>query len=116
MEAVRRGPTTRAVQIALGMAVLGAALILCGLFGVVISVIGLLLIVAGTVLSAPAAPSPGQPGRGWWPMLAAGAALSLLGALVSIASDTIGGLIAVAGGVAVVVGAALGFPLEDREN
>jgi hypothetical protein len=115
MEGGRHGPTPRAVQIALGVAVLGAALILSGLFGTAIEVAGLVLIVAGTILSAPAAPPPGKPGRGWWSMIAVGAALSLLGALLSIATDTIGGLIAAIGGVLVIVGASLGFPLEGRD-
>jgi hypothetical protein len=110
--AARTGPTPRAVQIALGVAVLGAAAILSGLFGTAIEILGLLMIVAGAVLSSPAAPRPGEPGRGWWPMLAAGAALSILGALLSIVAGTIGGLLAAIGGALVIVGASLGFPLE----
>jgi hypothetical protein len=88
--------------------------ILLRLFGTVAAVIGLVAIVAGTVLSAPYAPPPSEPGRGWWTMLAAGAAISIAGALVAIAAETPGGLLAVLGGVLVAIAVALGFPLSER--
>jgi hypothetical protein len=101
----------RSLQIVLVAAAIGAVIILLGVFGVVASVIGLVMIVGGTVLSAPSAPPAGQPGRGWWTMLAAGAGISLLGALVALIADTPGGLLAAVGGVLVVVAVTLGFPL-----
>jgi hypothetical protein len=42
--------------------------------------------------------------------LASGAALSALGAVVAIGNDTAGGALALLGGVAVLVAAALGWP------
>jgi hypothetical protein len=101
----------RSLQIQLGVAAIGAVIILLGLFGTIASLIGLIMVVAGTVLSAPSAPPPGQPGRGWWTMLATGAGASVAGALISLVADTLGGLIAAIGGVLVVIAVALGFPL-----
>jgi hypothetical protein len=42
--------------------------------------------------------------------MASGAALAVIGALLSLATDSVGGLIALIGGVAVLAGAAFGFP------
>jgi hypothetical protein len=78
------------------------------LFGAVASIIGLVLIGAGTVLSAPS----GE-GDGWWTMLAGGALLSIIAALTALLDGTVGGLLAVIGGALVLIGAALGFPLTD---
>jgi hypothetical protein len=103
--------SVRRLQAILLAAGIGAVLILLGLFGTAASVIGLALIVVGTVLSAPAAPSGGEAGRGWWHMLAAGAGISLVAALVALAAETLGGLLAVVGGTLVMVGVTLGFPL-----
>ena len=96
----------RGLQISLALAGAGALLVLLGLFGTVAGVVGLGLMVAGTVLSAPYAPE-----RGWWGMLATGAAISVAAALIQIPLDTLGGLLAVLGGVLVLVAAALGLPL-----
>jgi hypothetical protein len=73
------------------------------------AVVALGVIVLGTLLAAPA--GRGQ-GGGWWTLLAIGAALSVAGALLALLSDTVGGLVTLLGGVAVVSGAAMGFPLD----
>jgi len=87
--------------------------ILLQLFGTIAGVIGLVAILAGTVLSAPYAPERAEPGRGWWTMLAIGAVISVVGAPLSLLAETAGGLVAVLGGVLVAIAVALGFPLED---
>lgn len=99
----------RSLQLALAAAAVGALLILLSLFGVLFSVIGLILIVLGTVAAAPAAR-----GAGWWRMLAIGASISVVAALVQLANDTLGGLIAVVGGILVLIGVALGYPLKNE--
>ena len=88
--------------------------ILLGLFGTVAAVIGLVAIVAGTVLSAPYAPPPSTPGRGWWTLLATGALISIAAAPLALVAETPGGLLAVLGGVLVAIAVALGFPLAER--
>lgn len=93
------------------LAAVGALVILLGLFGTVAAVIGLVAIVAGTVLSAPYAPPPSEPGRGWWTLLAAGAVISIAAAPLALVAETPGGLLAVLGGVLVAIAVALGFPL-----
>jgi len=49
-------------------------------------------------------------GSGWWDLLAAGTALSIVGALLAQAAATAGGVIAIAGAALVLVGATIGFP------
>jgi hypothetical protein len=98
----------RILQAALLAAGIGAVVVLVGLLGDVAALIGLAAILLGTVVAAPAGRGKGG---GWWSLLAIGAVLSVLGALVSIASESVGGLIALIGGVLVVAGAAIGFPL-----
>jgi hypothetical protein len=99
----------RITQVALLVAAAGAIVILVGLLGTVASLVGLGAIALGTLLTAPAGRGRGG---GWWTLLATGAVLSGLGALLSLASDGVGGLVALLGGIAVVAGAAMGFPLE----
>jgi hypothetical protein len=88
--------------------------ILLRLFGTVVDVIGLVAIVAGTVLSAPYAPDRAAPGRGWWTMLAAGALISIAAAPLALLAETAGGLLAVLGGVLVAIAVALAFPLGEK--
>ena len=99
--------SVRFVQVALILAAAGAVMILLGILGTPADLIGLAAILLGTVLSAPAGRAPGS---GWWSLLAAGAALSVLGALLALASEGVGGLVALIGGVAVLAGSAFGFP------
>lgn len=104
----------RALRLSLFLAVAGALVILLRLFGDIASFAGVIAIIVGAVLSAPYAPPPGAPGRGWWTMLAAGAAITTLAGAVSLAAETVGGLLAVLGCVLVAIAAALGFPMPER--
>lgn len=101
----------RITQGALLLAAAGAIVILLGLLGETAAVAGVVAVIVGTVLAAPAGRGPRG---GWWSLMAAGAVLSLAGALLSIAAAGAGGLLALIGGVAVVAGAAMGFPLGER--
>ncbi len=103
----------RVLRLSLLLAAAGAVVILLRLFGDTASFAGVLAIIAGTVLSAPYAPPPDAPGRGWWTMLAIGASITAVGALFTIVSDTIGGLLAVLGCVLVAIAVALAFPAKD---
>ena len=85
----------------------GAIVVMLSPLGTVGDIAGLLAIVAGTVAAAPAARAGTA---SWWSLLASGAALSILGAVMSLASDAVGGLLALLGGAAVLVAVALGFP------
>lgn len=101
----------RVTQIALLLAAAGAVLIMLGLLGTAANLAGLAGVIVGTVLAAPAGRGPGG---GWWTLMGAGAALSVAGAVLSLATESVGGLIALIGGVAVVAGAAIGYPLRGR--
>jgi hypothetical protein len=106
----------RVLQLSLLLAAAGALVILLRLFGDVASFAGLVAIVAGTVLSAPYAPPPEAPGRGWWTMLASGAAIILVAAALTLVTETAGGLLAVLGCVLVAIAVALGFPASERRQ
>ncbi len=97
----------RVTQLSLLLAGAGAVAIMVGLFGAGVEIAGLLAITLGTVLAAPAGRGPEG---GWWSILATGAVLSLAAPLAGLGSDALGGLLALAGGVCVLTGAALGFP------
>lgn len=113
MEASPQDPGRRVTQLALLLAAAGAiAVILVGLVGEIAAICGLAAIFLGVVLAAPAGRGPRG---GWWNMLAAGAILSAIGAVVALASEGVGGLLALLGGGAVLLGAAIGFPA-DREG
>ena len=51
-----------------------------------------------------------RPGSGWWDVMAAGVALSIVGALLAQVADTPGGITAIIGAVLVLVGVTIGFP------
>jgi hypothetical protein len=104
----------RALRLSLLLAVAGALVILLRLFGDVASFAGVAAIIVGVVLSAPYAPPPEAPGRGWWTMLATGAGITILAAVVSLVTETVGGLLAALGCVLVAVAVALAFPLPER--
>jgi hypothetical protein len=106
--------STRTLQLSLLLAAAGALVVLLRLFGDVASFAGVAAMIAGTVLSAPYAPPPEEPGRGWWTMLAAGTAITTVAGALSLLSDTVGGLLAVLGCVLVTIAVALGFPLPRR--
>ena len=99
--------SARLLQASLLVAGVGAVVILLGVFGTAVDVAALGAIVLGTILTAPAGRSTGGD---WWPLLAVGMILSVLGALLALATDSVGGLVALLGGILVVTGAAFGFP------
>lgn len=101
----------RVTQFALLIAPAGAIVIMAGVLGAAAGIGGLVAIALGTILAAPAGRGPEG---GWWSLLATGALLSLAGALVSIASDGLGGLLALIGGVCVLAACAVGFPTGPR--
>jgi hypothetical protein len=105
----------RALQLSLLLAAVGALFILLRPFGEGASFVGLVAIVAGTVFSAPYAPSPSAPGRGWWTMLATGGGTTIVAAALTLIAETAGGLLAVVGCVLVVIAVALGFPMRVGE-
>jgi hypothetical protein len=99
--------STKLIQFALVLSGAGAVVILLGVLGTGADIAGLAAIVVGTVLTAPAAR---REGNGWWSLLAVGMVLSVLGALLALATDSVGGLVALLGGIVVITGAAFGFP------
>lgn len=103
--------TTRALQVLLVIAAVAALIILIGFFPGFPSVIALIVMVVVTLVTAPATRSRGG---GWWILLAIGTGLSVGGALLAQVANTLGGLLAVIGGVVVVIAAAVGFPAEDQ--
>ena len=100
--------TARTIRVALGLAGLGAIVVMLSPFGTAGDVIGLVAVVLGTDLAAPAAR---EPRGGWWGLLASGAVISALGAIIALANDTAGGALALIGGAAVLVAVALGWPV-----
>jgi hypothetical protein len=106
----------RVLQLSLLLAAAGALVILLRLFGETASFAGLVAMIAGTVLSAPYAPPPEQPGRGWWTLLAVGTAITLVAAGLSLLTETAGGLLAVVGCVLVAIAVALGFPAKEKAS
>lgn len=102
----------RALQLVLFAAALAAGAILVSLFGDAVQLVCLGVIVVATILTAP---MRGLEGGGWWSLLAVGALASVAGAALAELTETVGGLVAVLGGALVVVGAAIGFPLQDYE-
>ena len=77
-----------------------------------------LVALAGIIVAAaltPAARDGETPGEGaWWSMLMLGAVICLIGVPVEIGLEGVGGLLTLAGGVLVVLGATLGFPVRTR--
>jgi hypothetical protein len=101
------GVSVRLVQAALLVAAVAAVEILLGLLGTAADVIALGAIVLAMVVTAPAGRGAGG---GWWSLLAAGAVLSVLGALLALVTGPVGGIVALLGAVAVLTAAAFGFP------
>lgn len=104
------GLSRAGLRAALLVAALAALIVLAGLFGDTVRYACVGIIVLATLVCAG---ERRRQGGGWWALLGAGAALSLLGAGIAELSETIGGLIAVVGGALVVIGATVGFPAGD---
>jgi hypothetical protein len=100
----------RGLQVALLAAALAALAILVSLFGDPVRVGCLAVIAVATIVTAP---QRRLRGGGWWSLLAAGALASVAGFGLAELTETVGGLVAVVGGVLVVVAATIGFPLSE---
>ena len=98
-----------ALRVALVVAGIGALIVVLGIFGAGVRIACLVLIALATLIALPLRP---RDGGGWWWILAGGAAVSIAGAIIAQPSPTLGGLIALLGGIAVIIGAAVGFPTQ----
>ena len=98
------------MRIALTAAALAALVVVLDIFSTGFRIACLGVIVAATVL---ASPERSRSGGGWWWLLVSGAAASVLGAIVAQPSATLGGWLALLGGLAVMIGATIGFPREE---
>jgi hypothetical protein len=96
-----------ALQAATALAGAGAVLMLLGVLGTTANLIGLAVVVLMTVVTAPLARGADN---GWWTLMFAGAVLAGAGALLALATESVGGLVTLIGGVAVLAAAAFGFP------
>jgi hypothetical protein len=103
--------TSLGLQVALLAAAAAALAILVSLFGDPVRIGCLAVIGLATIVTAP---QRRVRGGGWWSLLAAGAVASVAGFGLAELTETVGGLVAVVGGVLVVVAAAIGFPLSDE--
>ncbi|MBA2522467.1 MAG: hypothetical protein H0V25_03960 [Solirubrobacterales bacterium] len=109
----REGLSPRLTQVALLMAAFGAIMVMLRLLGTVAGLVGLVAIVLGGLLAAPAARGRDS---GWWTLLAVGAVFATGGALLDLVSAAAGGLLTLIGGVAVLVGAAFGYPMGEASG
>ena len=99
-----------ALKVALALGGAGAVVILLPLLGDGAAIAGLVAIIAGTVLAAPSAESPGAPLPAWWTLMAVGAVLALIGVPLAFAVETLGGLLTAFGGILVAVAVAFALP------
>ena len=100
-----------ALRVALVVAAVGALVVVLGIFGTGVRVACLVGIALATLVSLP---FRAREGAGWWWILAGGAAASIAGAIIAQPSSTLGGLIALLGGIAVIIAAAIGFPTQEE--
>jgi hypothetical protein len=101
-----------ALRIALVVAAIAGLVVLLGIFGTGVRIACLVLIALATVITLP---SRSGDGGGWWWILAVGAAASIAGAIIAQPSATLGGVIALLGGLSVIIGAIIGFPREAEQ-
>jgi hypothetical protein len=101
-------PVVLKVALALGGA--GAVVVLLPLLGDGAAIGGLVAVIAGTVLAAPYAERRGVLIGSWWTLMAAGALLVLVGVPLSLALESLGGLLTAVGGVFVAVAVAFALP------
>ena len=98
------------LQALLVIGAIGAALAMIHLLGAAGGFAGLALMLAASILTAPAAPQSGEEGVNWWALIAGGTALALVGVPLELVLEAVGGLLTVAGGGLVIVGVAFGLP------
>ena len=89
------------------MAAIAAFVVVIGIFGTGFRIACLVLIALATLMALPLRP---RDGGGWWWILAGGAVASIAGAIIAQPSATLGGVIALLGGITVIIAAAIGFP------
>jgi hypothetical protein len=100
----------RALQLTLLIVAAAAVVVMTDLFATGVRIGCLALVVAGAWLTAD---QRRVRGGGWWVLLATGAALSVLGLVISWPADTAGGIVGIVGAALVLIGATIGFPLAD---
>jgi hypothetical protein len=105
----REPSALRITQVGLLIASLGAALVIFGIFG--LGVVGLVLCVVGAALAA-----PGGMGKGWYWAVVVGAIVAVLSRFIAESAETLGGWLAVFGGIAILIGASLGFPVRNERE
>jgi len=88
----------------------GAALALIQLLGIAGGIVGVVLLILCTVLTAPAAPEPEADGLNWWALIAGGTALAIIGVPLGLALEGPGGVLTAVGGGLAMVGVAFGMP------
>lgn len=94
----------------------GAVLVMLDL-STLINLFALAAIVVAAALTPAARGDGAAPGEGaWWSMLMLGAVFCLIGVPVEIGLEGVGGMLTLAGGVLVVLGATLGFPVRARPD
>jgi hypothetical protein len=89
---------------------IGAALALIQLLAIAGGIVGVVLLILCTVLTAPAAPEPDAGGLNWWALIAGGTALALIGVPLGLALEGPGGVLTAVGGGMAMVGVAFGYP------
>jgi hypothetical protein len=89
---------------------IGAALSLIQLLGIAGGVVGVVLLILCTILTATAAPEPDQGGLNWWALIAGGTLLTLIGVPLGLALEGPGGVLTAIGGGMAMVGVAFGMP------
>ena len=99
-----------AFRIVLLVAALCALVVVFNALPAVLRIVCLVVIGAAVLLTAP---RRGHGGR-WWYALAVGALLSIAGAALAQVSQTLGGVLALAGGLTVVAAAILALPAEEE--
>jgi hypothetical protein len=107
--AARESGPERLTQLGLLVASLGAVLVLFHVFG--LGTLGLFLAAGGALLAA-----PGGLGRAWFVAVAGGTIVAILSRLLAESSEVAGGWLAVAGGLAILMGCILGFPSRGEQQ
>ena len=105
--------SSRTLQAILVAAAIAAFIILLGLFAIWFRIFCLVVIGAAAVVTFPALR---RDGGGWWWILGGGAAVSILAAIIAQPSTILGGWLALIGGLAVIIGALIGFPRGEADS